>query len=95
MLFRIAQEALSNVRRHSRASRVLVMLEFGDNRVFLTVIDNGVGFEPPEEIANLASIGKLGMAGMQERARLLGGSLKILSEPGKGTQVVTDVPLQE
>ena len=95
VLFRIAQEELANVRRHSEASRVLVMLEFGDNRVFLTVLDNGKGFELPEEIADLASIGKLGLTGIQERARLLGGSLKIQSERGKGTQLVVEVPLRE
>lgn len=95
LLFRIAQEALSNIRRHSRASQALVKLEFGKDRVRMTVSDNGHGFELPEKPESLASNGKLGIIGMHERARLLGGSLKIQSELGKGTQVVAEVPLKE
>jgi PAS domain S-box-containing protein len=93
LLFRIAQEALSNTRRHAEASRAVVKLEFGNNRIKMTVSDNGKGFELPERIGDLASVGKLGLAGMQERARLLGGSLKIESELGKGTTVAVEAPL--
>jgi len=93
LLFRIAQEALNNIRRHAQASRAMVKLEFGDNSIKMTVSDNGKGFEPPERMGDLASIGKLGLAGMQERARLLGSSLKVESEPGKGTTVVVEVPV--
>ena len=93
LLFRIAQEALNNIRRHAEASRAVVKLESGDNSIKMTVSDNGKGFEPPERMGDLASIGKLGLAGMQERARLLGGSLKVESEPGKGTTVVVEAPV--
>ena len=95
LLFRIAQEALTNIRRHARASRVWVTIEFGDDKTVLTVEDNGKGFALPEEMEDLAGIGKLGLAGMQERTRLLGGSLKVQSELGRGTQVVVEAPLQE
>ena len=93
LLFRIAQEALNNIRRHAEASRAVVKLEFGDNSIKMTVSDNGKGFELPERMGDLASNSKLGLAGMQERARLLGGSLEVESEPGKGTRVTVEAPV--
>lgn len=94
VLFRIAQEALSNVRRHSGASRVTVHVEFWPRQVRMTIHDNGRGFNAPERIDDLASTGKLGLLGMQERARTLGGTLTVQSEPGQGTVVVVEVPPQ-
>lgn len=93
LLFRIAQEALSNTRRHAEASRAWITMEFGDDRVVLTVNDNGKGFELPQRIGDLASAGKLGLVGMQERARLIGGRLTIQSEIGKGTTATVEVPI--
>jgi len=93
LLFRIAQEALSNIRKHSGASAAMIRLEFGSDSVNMTVSDNGGGFEPSPRIEDLASIGKLGIIGMYERALLLGGSFKVESELGKGTRVVTKIPL--
>jgi len=95
LLFRMAQEAFSNIRRHSNASNAWAELAFGRSRIILTIQDSGVGFHPPEELADLASYGKLGLAGMQERARLLGGSLSIRTELGKGTKVIVEVPTLE
>jgi len=92
VLFRIAQEALSNTRRHAEASRAWVTLEFGDDKTTLTVKDNGKGFELPPRIGDLASAGKLGLAGMQERAQLINGKLTLKSEQGKGTTVTVEVP---
>ena len=93
LLFRIAQEALSNIRRHAEATRAVVKLEFEDDSIKMTVSDNGKGFELPERIGDLASNGKLGLAGMQERTQLLRGTLEVKSELGKGTQLVTQIPL--
>ena len=73
VLFRIAQEALRNMWKHSEASRAWVTVEFGDDKTILTVKDNGKGFELPARIEDLASAGKLGLAGIQERAQLIGG----------------------
>jgi len=93
LLFRIAQEALTNTRRHGEASKGVVKLEFESDKVRMSVSDNGKGFKLPTRAGDLASTGKLGILGMYERARLAGGALEIKSELGKGTQVVTELPL--
>jgi two-component system sensor histidine kinase DegS len=92
-LFRIVQEALSNIRKHAQASRVVTAVEFGEGRVKITVDDNGQGFELPSRTNDLASTGKLGLIGMYERAHLLNGTLTVHSEPGVGTTVTVDVPV--
>ncbi len=91
-LFRIVQEALSNVRRHSHASQVVTVVDFGEGRAKITVDDDGQGFKPPARTGDLVVTGKLGLAGMHERAQLLGGTLTVRSELGKGTTVAVDVP---
>lgn len=93
VLFRVAQEALRNVWKHSRASRAWLTVEFGDGKTTLAVTDDGEGFEVPRNTAELANVGKLGLAGMEERAHLVGGKLTLESEPGKGTTVTVEVPL--
>jgi len=95
LLFRIAQGALSNIRRHADASRAWLTMEFGKDKIILAVSDNGKGFELPRRIGDLAVTGKLGLIGMQERARLAGGSLRIQSESGQGTRVVVELPFPE
>ena len=92
-LFRIVQEALSNIRRHSQASRVVTAVEFSEGKVRITVDDNGRGAELPGRTGDLATTGKLGLIGMHERARLLNGTLTVRSKPGKGTTVTVDVPV--
>ncbi len=92
LLFRIAQEALSNIRRHAQASTAKVKLEFGGEKIRMTISDSGKGFEVSPHHDDLTRTGKLGIAGMYERARLLGGTLRIESELGKGTRVIAEVP---
>jgi len=92
-LFRIAQEALSNVRRHAKASKVTTTVELADSVARVRIEDDGVGFRPPKLTDDLRAEDGLGLIGMHERARLLGGSLQIESEPGVGTVVVAEVPL--
>jgi signal transduction histidine kinase len=94
LLFRIVQEALNNIRRHTDASMALVTVEFGTNETLLSISDNGKGFELPERMSDMAGSGKLGLAGMQERAQLLGGRLNISSQPGKGTTVTVRLPIK-
>lgn len=89
-LFRIAQAALCNVRKHSAATEVVVRVEYDTGKVKLDVIDNGKGFELPASLGDLASRGKLGLLGMQERARLLDGSFEVRSGVGKGTTIAVE-----
>jgi PAS domain S-box-containing protein len=91
-LFRIAQEALNNVTKHSDASAVELTVDFGSAGLTMTIADNGKGFELPPSTTHLAESGKLGIIGMQERARLLGGTLDVHSELGAGTSVVVTIP---
>lgn len=91
LIFRIAQEALSNVWRHAGASQVSMTLEQVQEKARLIVADNGKGFRVPARMADLADEGKLGILGMYERARLLDGTVSVRSEPGKGTVVVAEV----
>ena len=92
VLFRVAQEALNNVWKHSEASRAWVTVEFGDGKTNLSIRDNGKGFEVPSGMADLANVGKLGLAGMEERVRLVSGKLTLQSKPGEGTEVTVEVP---
>ena len=93
VLFRITQEALRNVWRHSQANNAEVTVEFDENKTRITVSDNGQGFNLPEKIDDLARDGKLGLAGMQERAQLVGGTLTVQSQPGKGSSITVESPV--
>jgi two-component system sensor histidine kinase DegS len=92
-LYRIAQEAITNARKHSAAREIHVILDVGAESAVLTVTDNGQGF-PPRRIRPTSGHGE-GVPGMRERAELLGGTLQIESAPGKGTQVLATLPLAE
>jgi signal transduction histidine kinase len=90
-LFRIVQEALSNARKHARASCVQVSFEMQDSLRRITIQDNGQGFDPAQQHSD----GKhhFGLRFMQERAETLGGSLQVDSILGQGTRVMIDVPV--
>ncbi len=88
--FRIFQETLTNVIRHSRATRVEVRLSKDADRVVLSIRDNGRGISD-EEISNTRSIG---LRGMRERAALIGGQVSIRGSPGNGTTVTVQIPFQ-
>ena len=87
-LYRIVQEALTNVIKHSRASRVSVLVTRKGDSVAAVVEDDGVGFTPDE-----VRDGGLGLVGMRERIALLGGRLTVESEPERGTTLVAEVPV--
>jgi signal transduction histidine kinase len=87
-MFRIFQEILTNVARHSRATRVDIELALGDDQVALEVTDNGVGIQDSELHAKKS----LGLLGMQERALLFGGDVRISGSPGHGTRVSVTIP---
>ena len=93
--FRIVQEAVTNVLRHAKASRVDVCLQNEGNGFALRIKDNGMGFQVEVTMAGIADRWTLGLLGMRERARALGGRLTINSIPGQGTEVVAHIPLQD
>ncbi|MFC2029992.1 GAF domain-containing sensor histidine kinase, partial [Chloroflexota bacterium] len=92
-LFRIAQEALNNAAKHANASRVTTVLELGESAVELSVQDDGRGFKPPSLTDHSPPENRLGLIGMHERARLLGGTLRIDSSPERGTKILVNVPV--
>ena len=92
-LYRLAQESLSNVRRHAHAEHVDMTLVYADNAVLLEIADDGVGFEAPDDTADLVTSGRLGLVGIHERARLFGGRARIVSRPLEGTVVRVEIPL--
>jgi PAS domain S-box-containing protein len=92
VLFRIVQESLNNVHRHSRASEASVTVECQGDEIRVTISDNGKGFNLPRQLSEFASQGKLGLTGMAERVQLIGGELKVRSDEGKGTTIVVRVP---
>jgi PAS domain S-box-containing protein len=92
VLFRIAQEALNNIRKHAQASLVTIRLEGGEKDITMTVADNGQGFDVPGRAEDMVSAGRLGLMGMYERARLLNGNLQIKSAPGQGTELIVTLP---
>ena len=81
-LFRIADEALTNVERHAAAQQVAVRLAFGNDRIDLVIQDDGVGFDP-----DAVDPGHYGLTGIQERAAMIGATLKVLSRPGGGARI--------
>lgn len=90
-LFRIAQEALTNVVKHAQATQGTITLEIDDGTVRLIVADNGIGFDPAH-LAVPEEHGGWGLLSMTERARAVGGNCRIESHPGRGTRVVVEVP---
>lgn len=87
-IYRIVQEALYNVRRHSRSPRALVVLDHDDTHVRLEVHDWGVGFEPEKVVEN-----RYGLQGIRHRVRILRGTVHIHSAPDQGTHVIVELPL--
>ncbi|HZK18681.1 MAG TPA: sensor histidine kinase [Clostridia bacterium] len=93
-LFRIIQESLNNVSKHSKASQVIIKLEILPNKVNIHIKDNGCGFDLDEVMNNSEKEG-YGLMGMQERVELLDGELKITTAPGKGAEINLSVPRME
>ena len=90
-VFRIVQEALTNVLKHAQATRVSVMLEYRYDELLVIVEDNGHGFQP-EVPLKVKERGGLGLVGINERVALVGGKLNIESEPGCGTTLAIRIP---
>lgn len=93
-LYRLTQEALSNVLKHSRATQANAILERRFNDITLIIEDNGRGFDAPATLASHGKSDRLGLLGMQERVLLVGGSIDFESGSGQGTSVFVRVPFQ-
>ncbi|MDE3166856.1 MAG: sensor histidine kinase [Acidobacteriota bacterium] len=89
VVYRVVQEALQNIAKHSRATRVNIRLSSADMSFRLSVSDNGAGFDPESALGKPLSFG---LAGMRDRAALLGGTLAVRSVPGKGATVTLQLP---
>jgi two-component system sensor histidine kinase UhpB len=93
-LYRITQEALTNVRKHAQATHVKVSLAFETGQVRLQIEDDGVGFQVPPAMTDFARRDSFGIMGIQERALALGGSVEIQSSPEDGTCVLVVLPIR-
>ena len=93
-MFRVTQELMNNVAKHAQANNIWVKLTIVDDRAFLTVRDDGIGFEPPDRLIELARAGSLGIIGVVERVTDLDGALDVKSAPGEGTTMIVAVPIK-
>jgi PAS domain S-box-containing protein len=92
VLFRITQEALNNIRKHARADKVTITITGQPDTISMEIADNGKGFTVPVHVEDTVRDGHLGLMGMDERARLLNGTLEISSAPGTGTRIRARLP---
>jgi signal transduction histidine kinase len=93
--FRLVQEAVTNALRHAEPKRLLIRIERANGAVHLRIEDDGRGFAGPEALARAADEGHVGVVGMRERARALGGTFRIHSESGRGTTIEVEIPLPD
>ena len=91
-IFRIIQEALRNIQKHAAATQVDVNVEYANEKINISIVDNGKGFKPVGDWGELSREGRLGLMGMKERAHLLGGNISITSETDHGTHVLIELP---
>ncbi len=87
VLFRLVQETINNIIKHSLASSIMITLEHVDGELLLSIADNGIGFNP-EEVNRKG----MGLSGLFKRAKAIQGDINIVSAPGKGTTVAIKVP---
>ncbi len=88
-LYRVVQESLTNIRRHAHAQNVTIRLSMMPDHVYLMIEDDGEGFDP----SNIPQEGRYGLIGLNERVKLLGGTLNLQSNPNSGTRVEVKIPL--
>ena len=93
VLYRIVQESLNNIRKHAQAKKVKIRLEQKKKKIGVLIEDDGIGFHSDRAVSETTLVKGIGLLGMQERVRLLGGSLKIRSREGQGTSIFVELPL--
>jgi two-component system sensor histidine kinase UhpB len=92
-LFRIAQEAINNISRHSQAQAAKIALRWTKNEIYLCIEDDGRGFQVAEDQEEAIKRQQWGLVGIQERVELVGGALNVVSDPGRGTLLEVYLPL--
>ncbi len=95
IIYRIFQETFTNIERHSRAQRISISIKHGNGTVSMSIKDDGIGFDVRQSLVKLGSERALGLTALDERARMLGGTLRIDSEKGRGTHIVFKIPTDE
>jgi len=95
IIYRIFQESFTNIERHSQALRIWISIKQENGTVAFTIKDDGVGFDVKQSLSKCGNERALGMTALDERARMLGGLLRIDSEKGRGTQIVFNIPTDE
>ena len=93
-LFRMFQEALNNILKHSKASRLDVIMDYEDDRLEMEIRDNGVGFDLPAKQTSISSGSGVGLRSLYNRASIIGAELLVNSEPGKGTRISIKLPYE-
>lgn len=94
-IFRIIQEGLNNIKKHAQADSVLIKLDIGVSKIYLKIIDDGIGFNVNEKVNSIDDKNGFGLYSIRERVDLLKGNLDIESEKGKGTRISVTIPLCE
>ncbi|MDK2919873.1 MAG: two-component system, NarL family, sensor histidine kinase DegS [Candidatus Petromonas sp.] len=94
-IFRIVQEALNNIKKHSKAQNVVIRINIGTEKIYLKIIDDGIGFNVGEKVDSFNTKSGFGLYSIRERVDLLKGKIEIDSELGKGTKINVIVPLYE
>ena len=95
IIYRIFQECLTNISKHAGATEVSISIKEDDDLVSLVLEDNGAGFDPAQVSARRGAGRGLGLAALNERARMLGGTLEIRSQPGAGTRLTCIIPVDQ
>lgn len=93
-VYRLVQEALTNIRKHARATKVSLRLQFRDDELLVEIRDNGKGFDLSQTLESAISVGHMGLLGMKHRAEMLGGDIKIRTGEGSGTTLTLNLPIQ-
>jgi hypothetical protein len=95
LVYRIVQEALTNITKHAGATAARVTMSLADGTACLFIEDNGAGFDADARVTETGNEGTLGLSAMSERARMLGSSLEVRSERGKGTRIIVNIPIEK
>ena len=93
-VYRVVQEALTNIRKHAKATKVSLRLNYQADKLLVEIRDNGQGFDLSQTLTSAISVGHLGLLGMKQRAEMLGGDIQIKTNEGKGTTITLSLNTQ-